>query len=423
MTNLENPLGGANLLVLVFLGVAVMWSVRLIYAGRRSDRDWLRRLLNLAGAVLALVGGAGLLVSLAGASSLWLLVIAAIVLLMAVSRFRAAERRALLSMLAIAAEKGIPLPVAVRVFADRRDDEMGDRFLNMAELLEGGVALPWALERSGNALPTTLRAAVDIGDQTGALGPALRKTLSKSDEIDLALRRVVEKYLYLAAVLAVASAALAFIIWRIIPIFDNILAEFAVEPPPVTQLLFDVGRFLIEWPALPALAAVLVWSTLLLIVLYYVGALPTDVFLVDRLAATNDRASVLRALALAVRGRRPLAEALRVLSWRYPKHVVRRRLEKASKSIDGGGDWREALRNARLITPAESAVLGAAEKVGNLGWALEEMADGAQRRLILRLRSWLAVIFPVVILSFGAFVLLVAVGLFAPLALLVEKMA
>lgn len=422
MNNLDQPLGAANLMGLVFLGLALLWTVKLYYGGKRGERDWLRRLLNMAGAIMALGGAAGLLVSMAGGPSLWLLAAGAIVMLMAVGRFRASERRALLSMLATSSEKGIPLPVAVRAFADRRDDEMGDRFLHMASLLEAGVTLPWALERSGNRVSAEIRAAVDLGEQSGALGPAVRKTLAGIEESELALRRVFEKYFYVAVVLATASLVLTFIVLKIAPTIEQMLTEFGIEVPAAAAVFFRAGELAVEvqWLTGPVILAS--WMLLAVMVLYYIGWLPTDVVLVDRLTSTPDRTAVLRLLALAVRGRRSMAEAVRVLSCRYPKRLLRKRLEKASRKIDAGGDWKAALAEAKVITPAEQAVFSSSERIGNLAWALEEMADAAQRRFVYRMRAYLAIGSPIVLGLFGLVVLMTALGLFLPLIAIINNL-
>jgi type II secretory pathway component PulF len=75
-----------------------------------------------------------------------------------------------------------------------------------------------------------------------------------------------------------------------------------------------------------------------------------------------------------------------------------------------------------VIGRAEMAVLGAAQRVGNLPWALAEMADSSRRRLGYRLHGLTHLLFPAVVLSFGLLVLFVVVGFFMPLVLLIEKL-
>ena len=94
----------------------------------------------------------------------------------------------------------------------------------------------------------------------------------------------------------------------------------------------------------------------------------------------------------------------------------------AAERTAAGNDWRQSLLETGLIRPADAAVLGAAERVGNLDWALEEMADSALRRQIYRVQAGLQVVFPVLLLGIGAVVCAFVVGLFVPLISLIQGM-
>ena len=107
----------------------------------------------------------------------------------------------------------------------------------------------------------------------------------------------------------------------------------------------------------------------------------------------------------------------------YPQGNIRKRLKRASIQIASGGDWCEALANLRLLKEADAGVLVAAQRVGNLEWALQEMADSNRRRMAYRLTVALNVAVPAVALAFGACVLVFALTLLLPLIRLLEKLS
>src|ERR1700686_3525096 len=78
---------------------------------------WIGFFLALLVAMVAVGGFVGLL--------LWLLT--PIISQVIAVRYRETERRSLLWLLGVAAEKGIPLSTAVRAFADERHDALGRR--------------------------------------------------------------------------------------------------------------------------------------------------------------------------------------------------------------------------------------------------------------------------------------------------------
>jgi type II secretory pathway component PulF len=69
------------------------------------------------------------------------------------------------------------------------------------------------------------------------------------------------------------------------------------------------------------------------------------------------------------------------------------------------------------------AVLKSAERVGNLEWALAEMADSTLRRFAIRFQTILDIAFPIAILAFGLFVLFTVVAIFVPLAGMIQGLS
>jgi type II secretory pathway component PulF len=124
---------------------------------------------------------------------------------------------------------------------------------------------------------------------------------------------------------------------------------------------------------------------------------------------------VLRALALAVRQSLTIGPAVAVLARQYPKVSVARRLARSAGEIERGVHWCEALCGAGLIRQVEVAVLRAAERAGNLAWALDEMADSVLRRFTLRLRGVLAILFPACVGAFGLSVAFVGARMVLPI--------
>ena len=95
----------------------------------------------------------------------------------------------------------------------------------------------------------------------------------------------------------------------------------------------------------------------------------------------------------------------------------------AAFDIESGGDWAESLSRRNLIRRADLAVLQAAQRVGNLPWAMQEMADSARRRFFYKLQAIVQAVFPAVLICFGVAVMFIVVSLFLPLVELIKRMA
>jgi type II secretory pathway component PulF len=342
-----------------------------------------------------------------------------VVIAMAFSRYRQTRRDAFVQMLALAAERQMPLAPLATAFAK---ETHGWRFAVLAARLEAGEPLLRAFYQSGNAVSPSLAAAVIAGEKTGALGPALQNAvLARRSRISL-WNVAGEQLLYVCLVLLVASFILTFYAMKIMPAMVAIFADFEAELPPLTRL---VARFT-SWlggTGVAALLGFLLIVAILLLLGFYIGWIRFRVPLLGRLTDRLDCAGVLRALALPAARGQSFAPVLISLSVQHPNRAVRGRMRRAVDDIDSGREWVDALRARGLIRGAEAAVLRAAERVGNLSWALAEMADSIERRLAYRLRAISQVVFPLAVLALGLVVMMFVVGYFLPLVSLISNMS
>ncbi|MBC8356242.1 MAG: type II secretion system F family protein [Planctomycetes bacterium] len=410
-------------LSLIAMGLALLWFAASRIDSSRVDSGVLVVLLRVVGWTMLLIGVLIMLAFMSHAFALFLWISTIVVLISTVVRYFAAEQQSLLWALTVAAERGIPLESAARSFAEERNDRIGRRSALLADYLEAGVPLSLALKRSKTHVPSAITLAADLGQETGTLGTALRQAVGQIDESETTLRWTLERLFYVAFVVLFSCAALTFLMVKIIPLFKQILSDFDMDLPYATRALISVSDVLANgWPLL--VPVIIIWSFLVSVGLCsYMGIAPHRLPLVNRLWWSADCALVMRWLANSVRQQRPLAEVIRTLATRFPQHRVRLRLEHASSRIDRGADWCESLRSAGLIRRSESALFKTAERVGNLEWTLDEMANSGMRRATYRIRAWMNIAFPAVLLLLGLMVLFVTVGVLMPLIAMIDGLA
>lgn len=419
----DTTLAALGPLALIALGLVLLWI-----ASRRIDtysapNDIVATLLRVVGWVMLLVGLLIMLFFMSYVFAVVLWIAAIVVIVSAVTRYFAAEQQALIWALTVAAERGIPLESAARSFAEDRNDRVGRRATLLADYLEAGVPLSLALTRSNTRVPAAILLAADLGQESGDLGLALRHAAGQIDESETTLQWTLERLFYVVFLILFSGAATFFLMVWIVPILNRMFHEFGLELPVITQRLVTVSEaFSAGWPIVLLLLVVCL-AFIVVGLCWYMGIAPRSLPLLNRLWWSADCALVLRWLASSVRTERPLAEVIRMLGIRFPQHRVRVRLEHASQRIDRGADWCESLRVAGVIRHSESALFKTAERVGNLDWALDEMAHAGMRRAAYRIRAWMNIAFPVALLFLGLLVLFITAGILAPLISLIAGLA
>ncbi|MDX1944334.1 MAG: type II secretion system F family protein [Pirellulaceae bacterium] len=425
---MDESLGAFNLTLLALPGLALKVAVWAMY-GRRPAlwADPMRVLLASAGTVLLVIAIVGGLAGMVGASSVYgivVLVVLAVVTLMAIDRYRHGEHRSLVWSLAAAAQRGIPLPEAARAYADEALGDTGARALALARGLEAGLPLSQAVRQARLRTSTAMKLAIRLGEELGVLCPAMRQQIDDSAEVDAALRNAISRLVYLVSLVLAAIGVETFVMLKIVPYIERIYEDFGLALPSVTVWVINLSNFFVArgWVVAVPLLSVVTLAALVGGLLYFIGWFPRG-WLLWLPFRRYDGALVMRGLALAVRRGLALPEALWLLAVNYPYGEIGLLLHNANLAVRRGGEWTEALRQAKLIGRADAAVLASAQRAGNLPWALEEMAESALRRQAYRLQAVVNLLFPVATLVLVAFGGLFAIGVMMPLIALIQGLS
>jgi type II secretory pathway component PulF len=361
------------------------------------------------------------------AMALVLLVFGAIVAVITagfvVARLRTARQDALLAMVTIAVERGLPLAPAIAAFADQFRGRAHRRVMGLAALIHAGAPLPEAMEQTRRIASRDTVLMAWVGHHTGRLARALRLAGESRPARVAAWSAIASRLAYLLLVMLVAEGISAYLLYSIVPRLESIFSDFNARLPQVTVFMIHVSQAAMNYAPIADLIVLAQVALFLYIPFSFGGWVNYRVPVFDRLLARRHAALVLRALSVAIEADKPIALGLRTLSEHYPAPWVRRRLEKVLLDVRLGADWIEALWRTGVIRKADAEVLASAASVGNLAWACRELAETAERRQQLRIQVLTQAIFPLAVILMGLAVAILCLGYFAPLVMLIERLA
>lgn len=316
-------------------------------------------------------------------------------------KYRASRQYALLWLLTVSAEREVPLTSALEAFARERRGRFAQRARRLAKLLDSGVSLPDGLDQVPGLLPPHAPPMIRVGCQSGALAPALRRAAAVNDLNGPVWMALTGKIAYVLLLTFFGFLILTFVLWKIVPAYQKIFADFDTPLPYITEQLVLCSQFFVDYWYLFSPFFVLCMLLMLYPVARYFGWNPPGPGWITR---RLDAADVLDGLALVARQQMPMLDGLDSLAKSYPRSDIRMLLRRVAGDVQNGRDWAESLYSRGLLRRADLAVLQAAERVGNLPWALREMAESNRRRFAYRLQSIVQTAFPLVIIFFGAIV-------------------
>jgi type II secretory pathway component PulF len=295
--------------------------------------------------------------------------------------------------------------------------------MHLVACLNEGDPLPEALEQTPRAVSRDAMLLAWVGQSTGLLPRALRLAgTARATQLSLWMS-IASRLAYLLGVLLAMQGIMAFILYFIIPKFEAIFKDFGVRLPDPTIFVIEASHFVIKSAPFSMVLIIGEVVCLLYIPFSFVGWMNYNVPIFDRLLSRRHAALVLRALSLVIEGNQPIAEGLSTIAQHYPTWWVRGRLARVQRDVARGGDWIEAMWRAGIIRAADAEVLASAASVGNLPWAMRELAETCERRLGIRIQASVQTLFPLAILLIGAVVGFLIMAYFIPLVTMISRLA
>jgi protein transport protein HofC len=340
-----------------------------------------------------------------------------------VARRRATRQDALLWIMAIAADHGMPLPPAVLAFADQCRGRARGRIAELARQLDAGTPLPEALESQRKLASRDAVLLAWVGEGTGRLPQALRiAATARSARLPI-WTAIASRLAYLLLMLFALQTIMGFILYFILPKFEAIFKDFGITLPEVTVMIISASHFLIRYGWFFGWMPLIELVVLIFLPFSFIGWGSYDIPLFDRTLGRRHTALLFRSLSLVVHAGKPIEFGLSLLANHYPTGWVRRRLVAVRNDVRQGFDWVDSLWRYQLIRESDAEVLRSAPAVGNLGWALDELAEAAERKLAIKFQVVIQTLFPLVVIFLGSIVFVTALGYFAPLVKIISELS
>lgn len=349
-------------------------------------------------------------------------------------RVRNSRQAALLSLMAIATERRLPLAPILDAFADDSKTGWRRRIRDLSDMLQSGASLPDALEAVPGLLPDRVVMSIRVGAESGAVVPALKlaaEQLSPGRPSSMASPSGILTYLSVLAIVMVAI--ISYMMIEIVPKLARIFEGFGTELPELTQFIIAASQSAATYGvlAVPLLIGLGYLASVLVDFAEASGHGPfpfTGPFtgpskwllrIMPRIASGG----ILRSLSIAVAAGRPLAGALSTMAGTHPVPVVRRRISRVADDVERGHDCWQSMLATGLIGRREATLLEAAERAGNLDWALRQVASGADSRVSYRFSAVAEFVRPLLLLLVAVVVGIFVVGMFLPLVKLLNDLS
>ena len=290
--------------------------------------------------------------------------------------------------------------------------------------LQTGVPLYESSVRNRRALPRETPAYAAVGSLASD-EPAAFEELSQPTPPTLAVawRSWFDYGAYALGMMLMMTFVLTFLLVKIVPQFRNIFDEFDLALPRMTEVLIAASYYIEMFYFLIYLPLGLVLIGLPVIGLFYLCDREILRGFITRLQRRTTLCDALRLIAFGIEHKVELRRVLYALAVTYPSRFAQDQLNNCYLAVESGMTWTDALSKYKVLKSDEQALVHTAEQVGNVPWALRQIAHRRELASAMWLNFISKIFSPLMILFFAGIIAFIVISLFVPLVKLVNALA
>ena len=297
---------------------------------------------------------------------------------------------------------------------------MSDVLRDVRESLDSGRELSLSLARHPKVFSPFYLSMVRVGEITGRLEEVFIRLFDH-----LAFERFMQEQVksalrYPSFVVAAMAIAIVIVNIFVIPAFANVFKGFGAELPLMTRLLIGFSDFMVNW-----------WHAMLfgIVAAFFgfnawrktdKGRYAWDRFklripIAGKIIRKATLARFAASFALASRSGVPIIQALTNVAETVDNAYIADKVEKMRDGVERGESILRTSINTGVFTPVVLQMIAVGEESGALDDMMKEIADMYQSEVEYELKTLAQQIEPILIVTLGIMVLILALGIFLPL--------
>lgn len=321
--------------------------------------------------------------------------------------------------LSLLLEAGISLQLALNELYQNSENKDIQRFLNrLIVALQSGQNLSSAFENSGFAFDKSELALIKMGENTGDLSFVFSR-LSNLREKKLInakrLKKALSYPLFVFCTLIVAFCALMFFV---VPQFQGIFDDFAIELPFITQIMLQIYKFLAN--SYEIMLILLGIFALFCFVLrkkfaFVVDKIIVKLPLLGRLIFYHQSTQFFLVFSMLIKSGISVSKALMLAKSSFANAFLAKKCEKISEFCEQGLGLDEAFKKVKIFDSLTVGMLAVAMKSANLDVMSEKISQFYEAKSEDLMESFLRILEPLLTFFVAVLVLFLALGIFLPM--------
>ncbi len=316
---------------------------------------------------------------------------------------------------------GLPIIQCLELLGEEEKNKTFAKIIKaVKENIEGGSSLSEALQKYPDIFDDLFVNLVAAGEAAGILDVILNR-LSAYMEKALALKRKVKGAMtYPVTVLVVAFAVVVLLLYKVVPVFEEMFANMGSALPGPTQILVDMSAFVQN-----NILYILGGTVLFVFAFKKYGKTERGRLQIDSLVLKSPVFGMLlkkvavakfsRTLSTMMSSGVPILDGLEIVSKTAGNKVVENALMSTRQSISEGRTIAGPLSEAKIFPSMVVSMIAVGENTGALDAMLEKLADFYDAEVDVAVDAMTALLEPLLMVFLGGVVGGMIIALYLPI--------
>lgn len=333
-------------------------------------------------------------------------------------------------------DAGLPLLRSLQILEQQqKPGAMKNVLVGVCEEVEGGASLSEAMSKFPKAFDKLYTKMVNAGEIGGVLDLILQRLAEFMEKAEKLKRKIKGAMVYPIAVIIIAVLILTFIMWFIIPKFEEIFKDFGVKLPLLTTLLMEGSRWIAgtnPGQSIPGAFIVLPSPIFIFIAWKLIrasgpGKAITDWMLLrlpifGSMLKKTAIARFTRTLGTLIGAGVPILEAIKITAETSGNYVYEKALTKVHDSIREGESFATPLRESKTCDAIVVNMIDVGEETGEMDKMLLKIADNYDEEVDVAVASLVSLLEPLMVVVLGGIVGTIVVAMFLPLVSMIQSL-
>jgi type IV pilus assembly protein PilC len=318
-------------------------------------------------------------------------------------------------------DAGLPLVQCLEILGEQEENKTFAAIIDKVRTdIEAGSSLAEAMRRQPKAFDELYVNMIAAGEAGGILDVILQRLSTYIEKIVKLRNQVRSAMIYPVAVIVIAAFVVYIILWKVIPVFQQLFAGLGGEMPWITQVVIGASNFLGRYSLYMIPAVILAGIAVQRYHKTYRGRRIIDALLlkIPILGMLLRKIAVARfcqTLSTLTASGVPILDGLEITAKTSGNAVIEDSVMAVRKSVEEGRTLSEPLSETKVFPPMVVQMINVGEQTGALDQMLAKIAEFYEEEVDTAVAGMMKLIEPLMITILGVVIGTIVAAMYLPL--------